>query len=130
VELPAANGVGTARALARIYAATIGEVDGVRLLSPESVDRARAPRTDALGPPPPLPAIGGPPQRFGLGFELPRPIVPMLGEGSFGHPGAGGRLAYAHPESGLAVAYVCNSMLWDNQTSDPRWAWNEALQEA
>ncbi len=51
----------------------------------------------------------------------------MLGEGSFGHPGAGGRLAYAHPESGYAVAFVCNNMLWDDRTPDPRWAWNEPL---
>lgn len=35
-ELPASNGIGTARALARMYAALIGEVDGVRLLSPDA----------------------------------------------------------------------------------------------
>src|SRR5205814_7043496 len=32
-EIPASNGIGTARALARMYAALIGEVDGVRLLT-------------------------------------------------------------------------------------------------
>jgi hypothetical protein len=34
--------------------------------------------------------------------------APMLGDGSFGHSGAGGRLAFAHPESGTAVGYVCS----------------------
>jgi len=128
-EIPAGNGIGNARSLARAYAGAIGEVDGVRLLSAETIELARRPMTDALGPPPPLPPLGGAPQRFGLGFELPRGIVPMLGEGSFGHPGAGGRLAYAHPESGYAVAFVCNNMLWDDRTPDPRWAWNEPLRE-
>ncbi len=39
-ELPAANGIGTAQALARLYAAVIGSVDGVRLLAPDTVARA------------------------------------------------------------------------------------------
>src|SRR5207244_3198169 len=46
-EVPAGNGIGNARALARIYAACIGEVDGVRLLDPETVERAT--RTEARG---------------------------------------------------------------------------------
>jgi len=40
-EVPAANGIGNAAALAKIYAATIGEVDGVRLLDQAVLDRAR-----------------------------------------------------------------------------------------
>ncbi|HEX7946792.1 MAG TPA: serine hydrolase domain-containing protein, partial [Phenylobacterium sp.] len=36
-EVPAGNGVGDARSLARMYAACIGVVDGVRLLRPETV---------------------------------------------------------------------------------------------
>lgn len=41
-EVPAANGVTNARSLARIYAACLGEVDGVRLLDAATVARARA----------------------------------------------------------------------------------------
>ncbi|HVN00632.1 MAG TPA: serine hydrolase domain-containing protein [Caulobacteraceae bacterium] len=131
VEIPAGNGVGNARALARMYAACIGEVGGVRLLRPETVEAARAPRTDALSGPPPLPpAPPGDAQRFGLGFELPRRLIPMLGKGSFGHPGAGGRIAFADPESGYAVGYACNGMLWDGRNPDPRWVgWMDALRE-
>lgn len=80
----------------------------------ETIERARESQNEALTAPAPLmPLVGPGPQRFGLGFELPRAIEPMLGLGSFGHGGAGGRMAFAHPESGIAVAYVCNSMLWD-----------------
>jgi hypothetical protein len=55
----------------------------------------------------------------------------MLGDGSFGHAGAGGRLGFAHPESGTAVGYVCNNMLWDGiRGPDERWLpWTKALGE-
>lgn len=130
-EVPAGNGIGNARALAKMYAACIGPIDGVRLLSGETVRRARIPCTDSLKGPPPLDVFsGGSPQRFGLGFELPRDIVPMLGDGSFGHPGAGGRLGFADPESGVAVGYACNQLLWDGITAEPRWAWCAALSDA
>ncbi|MFC9459358.1 serine hydrolase domain-containing protein [Streptomyces sp. NPDC056983] len=132
-EIPAAGGIGNARGLARLYAALTGHVDGVRLLSPLTVERARAPRTDHLPAPAPLrrPAHTHP-ARFGLGFELPRPGLPMLGEGSFGHAGAGGRLGMAHPESGLAVGYTCTEMMWDgSQGPDPRWIpWTRAIHRA
>ena len=129
-EIPAANAVGNAKSLARLYAATIGDVDGVRLLSQATVDRARAPRTDDLPSPAPLAKLPRPP-RFGLGFELNRMVVPMLGEGSFGHAGAGGRLGLAHPESGIAVAYVSSRMDWDGISGpDARWVpWLETLTE-
>jgi CubicO group peptidase (beta-lactamase class C family) len=48
--------------------------------------------------------------RRALGFMLESERVPMLGEGSFGHPGAGGSLGCADPESGLAFGYVMNKM--------------------
>jgi CubicO group peptidase (beta-lactamase class C family) len=127
--VPAGNGVGNARGLARMYAACLGPVDGIRLLAADTVRHARQPRTDQLAGPPPFTASGSAPQRFGLGFELPRSTLPMLGPSAFGHPGAGGRLAYADPESGCAVAYVCNNLVWDGQNADPRWLpWSNALQ--
>ncbi|MGD9485758.1 serine hydrolase domain-containing protein [Streptomyces sp. TRM70308] len=132
-EFPAAGGIGNARSLSRLYAALVGPVGGVRLLSASTVDRARAPHTDHLPPPAPLDRLDGPDRsRFGLGFELPRPGNPLLGEGSFGHAGAGGRLGMAHPESGLAVGYVCTAMSWDPPSGpDPRWvAWTAAVREA
>lgn len=132
-EIPAAGGIGNARSLSRLYAALIGHVDGVRLLSPPAVERARAPRTDDLPAPAPLRLPPGAlPSRFGLGFELPRPDLPMLGESSFGHAGAGGRLGMADPVSGLAVGYVCTEMAWDRAKGpDPRWLpWTRAIHKA
>lgn len=132
-EFPAAGAIGNARSLSRLYAAVVGPVDGVRLLSASTVERARTPHTDHLAPPPPLDRFDGPDRsRFGLGFELPRPGCPLLGEGSFGHAGAGGRLGMAHPEHALAVGYVCTAMSWEPSSGpDPRWVdWTAAVREA
>jgi CubicO group peptidase (beta-lactamase class C family) len=132
-ELPAGNGIGNARALAKMYASMIGTVDDVRLLSDGTVQQARTPQTDSLKGPDELSALStGDPQRFGLGFELPRGAEPMFGPGSFGHAGAGGRMAFAHPELGVAVAYVCNNMVWDGLLGpDKRWiGWTAALRAA
>jgi CubicO group peptidase (beta-lactamase class C family) len=41
-ELPSANGIGNARSLARIFAATIDTIDGIRLLSSLGMNGARA----------------------------------------------------------------------------------------
>ncbi|HEY0303005.1 MAG TPA: serine hydrolase domain-containing protein [Rhizomicrobium sp.] len=130
--IPAGGGIGNAKALARLYAATIGAVDGVRLLSPAAMERARAPATDGLKAPgdfAKLPGANG--LKLGLGYELVNAASPKLGAGSFGHSGAGGRLGFAHPESGIAVGYVCNHMLWDSIKPDPRWVgWTAALAAA
>jgi CubicO group peptidase (beta-lactamase class C family) len=131
-EIPAGNALADARSLARMYAATIGEIDGVRLLNKDTVARARLPRNDGLNAPEPLakfPPFA--PQRFGLGYMLTRFANPMLGETSFGHDGAGGRVGFADPESGFAVAYLCNNMSWDPMAGpDPRWVpWLNALLE-
>jgi CubicO group peptidase (beta-lactamase class C family) len=132
-ELPAGNGVGDARALATIYAAVIGEVGGVRLIGQATMEAARTLQTGALGPPGELGKLGGGAGflPYGLGYELPQPTKPMLGPGSFGHAGAGGRLGFAQPESGVAVGYVCNTMLSSMTGPDPRWVgWTAALHEA
>jgi CubicO group peptidase (beta-lactamase class C family) len=57
--------------------------------------------------------------RFGSGFMLSSGFTPMLGPSSFGHSGAGGSLAFADPESGVAFAYVMNQMQ-ENLSGDPR----------
>jgi hypothetical protein len=116
-----------------MYAATIGEIDGVRLLQTRSVDRARIPPTDTLAQPFPFSKLPTPyPLRFALGYELDRLGSPMLGAGSFGHAGAGGSLAYAHPESGTSEGYVCNNIAWDCAAGpDARWTpWTKALLRA
>lgn len=105
-EIPAANGIGTAAALAKVYAATMTPVDGIRLLTDETGDRARA----TITPPgePDLCLIM--PTTFGMGFMTHGMFTPYSGPGSFGHSGAGGSNAFAQPERQLAVGYVMNKM--------------------
>jgi CubicO group peptidase (beta-lactamase class C family) len=128
-EIPAANGIGTARALAKMHAALIGEVDGVRLVQTATMERARAQQNKGLRPPGEMKKFpGAQEQIFALGYELPTVTRPMLGPGSFGHTGAGGRVGFAHPESGIAVGYVCNAIVQSASGADPRWlGWTEAL---
>ena len=103
-EVPAANGIGTARAISRIYAACIGEVDGVRLLEPETLERAT--QTQARGED----LVQGYETHFATGFQLPFPFRPMAGPGSFGHHGSGGSVGFAHKELGFSFGYVMNQM--------------------
>ena len=120
-EMPGANGITNAGSLARMYAATIGEVDGVRVLPAEMVDAVRAERV--FGPDRTLIR----PTRFGAGFWLHEEGTPMIQDGSFGHPGAGGSLGYANPELGIGYGYVMNQML-GGLTGDPRTvALNDAV---
>jgi CubicO group peptidase (beta-lactamase class C family) len=112
-EVPAANGIGTARSLSRLYAACIGEVDGVQLLKPETL--ARAMRTEAQGED----LVVGYETRYATGFQLTFPSRPMAGEGSFGHYGMGGSVGFAHPSRGLSFGYAMNQML-SPSGPDPR----------
>ncbi|MFD9092897.1 serine hydrolase domain-containing protein [Streptomyces collinus] len=112
--LPASNGIATADGLARFYASLIGEVDGgTRLFTPRTVELARAERS--AGPDRVL-VVG---TRFGLGHMLHGSASPLLSPGSFGHPGRGGALAFADPESGIAFGYVTNGFR-ASVTADPR----------
>ncbi|QOV37794.1 beta-lactamase family protein [Streptomyces ferrugineus] len=111
--LPATNGIATADGLARVYAALIGEVDGVRLFDPATVELARA--EESSGPDRVL-VVG---TRFGLGYMLHGTASPLLGPGSFGHPGRGGALGFADPETGIAFGYVTNGFR-RTVTADPR----------
>jgi CubicO group peptidase (beta-lactamase class C family) len=119
-EIPAANGIGTARALSRLYAACIGEVGGVRILSPDTLRRATEVRS-AGGD-----LVLGYETRYATGFQLSFPFRPMAGGGSFGHYGMGGSVGFADQRLGFSFAYVMNQMLPSGGV-DPRPA---ALVEA
>ncbi|GGM56004.1 esterase [Dactylosporangium sucinum] len=112
-EIPAVNGICTAAALARFYAALIGEVDGVRILDPASL--AAATREQASG----IDRVLLTPTRPALGFGLPVPGQPWWSPTAFGFPGHGGSLGYADPATGTAFAYVTNG-LRVSLSADPR----------
>ncbi|WP_307135866.1 serine hydrolase domain-containing protein [Streptomyces aurantiacus] len=112
--LPATNGIATADGLARFYASLIGEVDGAgRLFTPQTLAAARA--EESAGPDRVL-VIN---TRFGLGYMLHGSASPFLATGSFGHPGRGGSLGFADPESSIAFGYVTNGFR-KTVTADPR----------
>jgi CubicO group peptidase (beta-lactamase class C family) len=105
-EVPAANAITNAAALAKIYAATLGPVDGVQLLEAATRDRARAQVT----PPGETDLCLMMPTTFGLGFMVHGLFTPYSGPGCYGHPGAGGSVAFADPARDLAFAYAMNRM--------------------
>ncbi|WP_328299091.1 beta-lactamase family protein [Streptomyces sp. NBC_00435] len=113
-ELPASAGIGTARALARFYGATIGVVeDGARIFTPATT--ALAGKELSSGPDRVLVVN----TRFGPGWMLHGPASPLLSPASFGHPGRGGSLAFADPEAGIGFGYVTNAHA-KSVTADPR----------
>jgi CubicO group peptidase (beta-lactamase class C family) len=109
-QMPAVNGVFTARALATLYAALAGRgaVDGVRFLSAETVHRAGKvqgrDRDRVLNIP--MRWRLGYHQAFNLGRQQPK---------AFGHYGYGGSGAWADPETGISVGFVTNR-LWSSTT--------------
>jgi CubicO group peptidase (beta-lactamase class C family) len=112
--LPATNAIATADGLARFYATLIGDAAGAaRLFTPDTVDLARA--EESAGPDRVL-VVG---TRFGLGYMLHSSASPFLTPGSFGHPGRGGALGFADPETGIAFGYVTNGFR-KTVTADPR----------
>jgi CubicO group peptidase (beta-lactamase class C family) len=92
-EIPAANAVTNARSLARVYAATFAPVDGVKLLEDDVRDEARKDVTPTGEPDMCLMM----PTTFGMGFMVHGMFTPYAGPGSYGHPGAGGSVAFAQP---------------------------------
>jgi CubicO group peptidase (beta-lactamase class C family) len=116
-EIPAANGHTNARALARIYGALAcgGELDGVRVLSPASIERALI--EQAAGPDALLPLY----TRFGLGFMRSTPQEKMgPNPRTFGHGGMGGSMAFADPDARLGFGYVINELHMGLWLIDPR----------
>lgn len=108
-EIPAGNAHTDARALARMYGALAcgGELDGIRVLSPGAVERARA--EQAAGPDA---VLFGLPTRFGLGFSLPTEGMGSWSSrpSAFGTPGAGGSFGFADPDARVGFGYVMNQM--------------------
>jgi CubicO group peptidase (beta-lactamase class C family) len=105
--IPASTGIGTAREMARLYAcfANGGELAETRLLS-ETV----AAEATSLQVAVERDGTMGVPRRYALGFErggTPWDKYGTLSPGSvFGHGGLGSCVAWADPETSLAMAYI------------------------
>ncbi len=117
-EVPAGNGHGNARALARLYGAlaTDGLLDGVHILAPGTV--AEATKEQSYG----TDAVIFFPTRFGRGFLLDIPELQISPSGKlFGHGGMGGSFGYADPDAGIGIGYTMNKMIMSEDNVDPRW---------
>jgi CubicO group peptidase (beta-lactamase class C family) len=105
--IPAANGLFTARSLARMYATLAGggELDGVRLLSAATLDRATRIQGEAAER-----AVIPFDMRWRLGYHG---VFTTRGSPAqaFGHFGFGGSGGWADPSRELAVAMIVNSGL-------------------
>ena len=106
-EIPSSNGICTADGLARLYAALIGEVDGARILDAATTTAAVAEQAAGTD------RVLLVPSRYASGYMLPTQEAPLGGPSSFGHPGRGGSLGFADPESGIAFGYVVNHIRQD-----------------
>ena len=128
LELPAAGGVGTARAIAHAYSVF---ANGGRELG------LRKDTLDLLAAPAIAPTHGFHDEcmkmddvRFSLGFMKPSPAIPFGGPRSYGTPGAGGALGFADPDARVGYGYVTCGM-GTTLSGDPRdVALREALYEA
>lgn len=115
-EIPAANGHASAAAIATIYGAVArGGLDGVRVLSPESVERARTEHVHGKD------GVIQLTTRIASGFMLAPPDEPCgPNDRAFNHAGAGGSLGYCDPEAKLGIGYVMNHMHMGPWLVDPR----------
>lgn len=107
-EIPAANGHGTARSIAKLYGilANGGSRDGIHILSPETIEKGRQTQSDGKDL-----VLGGMRTRFGLGFMLGTENVSMgPNPNAFGHGGAGGSLGFSDPDNNISLGFVMNQM--------------------
>jgi CubicO group peptidase (beta-lactamase class C family) len=122
VEVPAGNGVGTARAIARAYAA-FAEGGAELGITPETFAALTAPPVVAGA----VDEVLGIPSYFSLGFLRPGPDTSFgSSPRAFGAPGAGGSYGFADPDAHLGYAYVMNKLDF-YLVNDPR---EQALRNA
>ncbi|MFC4439168.1 MULTISPECIES: serine hydrolase domain-containing protein [Natrialbaceae] len=109
--IPAANGIGTARDMARFYAclANGGELEGSRILSESTVDEMTTVQAETESD-----GTLSREARFALGFWKGGTTVAPYGslspERVFGHAGLGSSVGWADPEENVAFSYVTNGV--------------------
>jgi CubicO group peptidase (beta-lactamase class C family) len=117
IEIPSANGIGTAGAIAQLYSAA-ATGDGALGLTQPVLDE--------------LTAFPTPPSRgvrdkvlhvdvvYSLGLSKPVPLCVFgSSDKAFGTPGFGGSFGFADPDTGVGFAYVMNRLGF-HLCSDPR----------
>ena len=111
-DIPA-GGKTSARAIARMYAALLGEVDGVRLVPPERLAAATAVSSSGID------EVFGMPTTWGLGYGIGGPGGDAQDSPTvFGLGGVGGSFACGDTASGLAWAVTKNRVSSDFSTAN------------
>jgi CubicO group peptidase (beta-lactamase class C family) len=103
-SIPGSGGIMSARGLARMYAmlANGGELDGVRIVSPDAIRRATELQSYELD------EIYRVRVRRALGYRLGPDTGPHAGPTAFGHVGGGGSFGYADPGRRFAIGFAKN----------------------
>ncbi|MXP40318.1 serine hydrolase [Altererythrobacter soli] len=105
-EIASGSGHGNARGVARIYGATVGEVDGVSLLSKEQLEAMITEQHNQTE------LLQERPYHQAMGVLLNTPEAVYMGPNmrSFGHHGLGGSIGFGDPDAKLGFSYCCNQM--------------------
>jgi CubicO group peptidase (beta-lactamase class C family) len=101
-EIPAANAIGTARSIARLYGSLVA---GDGPLGPDTIalGRRELSRGDC--------AVTRRPYAFGVGFELQTDLRTLgPAPAAFGHTGSGGSSHGAWPDEGVGFSYAMNEL--------------------
>jgi CubicO group peptidase (beta-lactamase class C family) len=105
-EIASGSGHGNARGVARIYGATVGEVDGISLMSKErlaAMITEQHNQTELLQERPYH-------QAMGVLLNTPEAVYMGANTRSFGHHGLGGSIGFGDPDAKLGFSYCCNQM--------------------
>ncbi|MEU8894507.1 serine hydrolase domain-containing protein [Nocardia sp. NPDC048505] len=108
VELPASNGVGTARALARVYGAAAGKT-GALPIDDAVLERLSA--ADTADDVPAYDLVLHTKSRYHLGFRKSRGTFRFgTDKRAYGTTGLGGSFGFADPATGLGFGYTMNRL--------------------
>ena len=119
IEVPAANGIGNARAIAKAYSefATGGKKLGIRPETLAALEAKATPSGSGL-----FDEVLRVSSAFSLGYLKPfKGLEFGSSERAYGTPGAGGSFGFADPDKQLGFSYVmnrCGFYIWN----DPREA--------
>lgn len=105
-EIPAANGQGNARSIARIHSALAcgGALGDVRLLSEKTLARVLEVQIEGDD------LVLQVPARFGMGYGLPGELMPLPNKRVFFWGGWGGSIAVIDLDARMSLAYAMNRM--------------------
>jgi CubicO group peptidase (beta-lactamase class C family) len=104
------GGVGTARDLAKLYSAVISPTDGAApLLTPDT--SAAFGQIQCAG----WDLVLRQHKAWAVGFHSSCETYAVLGQGAFGHSGAGGQQALVDPRNGLSYAFLRRRFLYPAQ---------------